>query len=274
MPKIYHLTLPIENLSLGYFLTQIPPHSSVLEFGPGCGHMTKYLKEELKCKVTCIELIPEMAKMAALYAEKMIISNIDEGEWEKEITGTFDYILFGDVLEHLKKPDLAIEKAIKILSPDGFIISSIPNISHNAIIMSLRHGKFQYTDFGLLDNTHIHFFTREEMNRIFNEKGLHCVEEKSIFKRPSSIEPQEFYIQNISLIYPLIRRRDGHIFQFVCKWSQKENSSSNQSAKGIRLSIAQALFCLFVDINDYLAKRWNFKFALPRFLKPHNRRFY
>ena len=85
----------------------------------------------------------------------------------------FDYIIFGDVLEHLRNPLSALEEVKEhCLKDDGKVIASIPNIMHISIIKDLiLNGNFTYTDRGLLDKTHIHFFTEKEIKKMFIEAG-------------------------------------------------------------------------------------------------------
>ena len=118
------------------------------------GYMTRYMKEELDCRVTEVEISAEMARHAALYAEQMVVGNLDTDPWFETIEGPFDYVVMGDVLEHLRNPRKTLEKAVSLLKPGGFILSSVPNISHNAVVMGLLKGEFPYQSFGLLDDTH------------------------------------------------------------------------------------------------------------------------
>ena len=83
----------------------------------------------------------------------------------------FDYIIFGDVLEHLHNPSDVINRCRHILKDHGKIISSIPNLMHYSVLYQLINGNFTYTDTGLLDKTHIHFFTYNEIVRLYDENG-------------------------------------------------------------------------------------------------------
>ena len=158
MARIYHIEdeLVISDSCLCF----LKPGSTVLEFGSATGYATRYMKENLGCHVTCIEKIPEMVEAGRAIADKMIQADVETDSWENELDQLFDFIMFADILEHLRNPSAVVARAKAFLKPDGRILTSIPNIAHNAIIMSLRSGKFKYTETGLLDNTHIHFMTR------------------------------------------------------------------------------------------------------------------
>lgn len=248
------------------FLSSIPLNSRVLEFGTATGYITRYLKEKMNCSVTGVELMPDMAAIASQYTEKMIVADIDSNDWMNEIEGTFDCILFFDVLEHLRTPEKTLNNALQYLSDKGCIITSIPNIAHNAVIMGLRRGKFEYTGYGLLDNTHIHFFTRSSMIDLFYGAGLTLLEENSPLNRPSITELKEYYIRKPLSSISLLLRKDAHVYQFVCKWGKKNSctASHKNPYKGIRLSLSQILLTLLLDPYDYLKDKYNFK--LPEFI--------
>ena len=91
--------------------------------------------------------------------------NIDE--FTIPFTEKFDYIIFGDVLEHLRHPEEVIKMCRDVLNENGIIIASIPNIMHISVMEQLIEGRFIYEDTGLLDRTHIHFFTYYEIMFMF-----------------------------------------------------------------------------------------------------------
>ncbi len=250
------------NPSFKYFLEQIPPGSRVLEFGPALGYMTKFLKEERNCKVTCIELNPKMAETAAQYAEKMIVADIDLDTWENKLEELYDYAIFADVLEHLRYPEHTIQKTLHYLKPDGYVLTSIPNISHNAVILGLQRGNFTYTQYGLLDNTHIHFFTRTSMYKLFADHQMHCVEEKDIIKRPGATELNQCYLYQPFSSLLLFHRKDGHVYQFICKWCKSNTHSPSCRSKGYRYPVWKLPLLFYFNIKDFLRIKYDIHFRL------------
>ncbi len=101
-----------------------------------------------------IEINKAAAEIAGHIAN-VTVGNIEDKKLPFE--GEFDYILFGDVLEHLHDPQDVIRFCRGKLSEHGCIIANVPNIMHISVMEQLLHGKFEYTDSGLLDRTHIHF---------------------------------------------------------------------------------------------------------------------
>lgn len=116
-----------------------------------------------------LEINPRAAELAAAYG------NVKAGNIEEQDVDfgdvTFDYIIFGDVLEHLRDPKGALEYCRSLLSEGGRVIASVPNLMHWSVMRVLIDGYFPYGDFGLLDRTHIHFFTYYEMISMFAGAG-------------------------------------------------------------------------------------------------------
>lgn len=238
------------------FLT---PGTEVLEIGSATGYATRYMTEKLKCTVSCIERSPEMAESGKRFAKKMIVADLELDNWEKSLgEDRFDYIMFADVLEHLRSPADVLRRIKPFLKPGGYLLSSIPNIGHSSIILGLRNGVFDYRNTGLLDNTHIHFMTRKSIEHIFNSNGLYCVAEENKMARPCDTEFEYFYFKNPLMALSLIGKRDAHVYRFVQKWSASENEIRviNQ---GHQLNIFGRFYELFYDLLCFMRRRAGIK---------------
>lgn len=166
------LSLPPTS-SVWKILMQIKPGSKILECGCATGYMTKYMTEELHCKVYIVEYDEEAFSVAKQYAEDGICGDLMQLEWvEKFNQIIFDYIVFADVLEHLYDPQKVLANAIKLLGDNGTVLASIPNIAHNDIILKLIQDRWDYTKRGLLDKTHIHFWAKNNIVPFFHSAGL------------------------------------------------------------------------------------------------------
>ena len=144
----------------------------VLEVGPGWGHVTRALKQR-GCHVTCMELSAEMAAVTERFCDRMIVGNIETADLGQELPSQcFDAITFGDVLEHLRNPVAVLRQVRPLLSGSGCIVASIPNVSHRSVLYALLLGEFPYSDDGLLDRTHLRFFTRRTLETMFREAGF------------------------------------------------------------------------------------------------------
>lgn len=153
-------------------LDLVPRGARVLEFGCATGYMSEALRERLGCSVTGIEISPEAGELARERCDRLIIGDAEQLDYE-ELFGKerFDAILFVDVLEHLREPAALLRRIRPFLSRNGVVIASIPNIAHGSVRLALLAGEFRYRDVGLLDDTHLRFFTREGIRDLFEGTG-------------------------------------------------------------------------------------------------------
>lgn len=141
----------------------------VLEVGCDLGVTLLEIKNRYPgSKVYGIEINPSSAGIAGYFAE-VEVGNIEDRKIPFE--GKFDYIIFGDVLEHLHDPQGIVRFCKGILAEHGCILTSIPNLMHVSVMEQLLHGRFVYQDDGLLDKSHIHMFTCYEIQKMFLEEG-------------------------------------------------------------------------------------------------------
>lgn len=152
-------------------LRRLPPQGSVLELGPGPGAMTRVMVDR-GYSVTVVEYDPGALESLTAMGVEVIAGNLETDDWVKQLEGRrFDAILACDVLEHLRWPDHVLKALTSLMQPMGQLIISIPNVSYAGIVAGLMHGTFDYTQTGLLDQTHIRFFTRRSMEKALLEYG-------------------------------------------------------------------------------------------------------
>jgi 2-polyprenyl-3-methyl-5-hydroxy-6-metoxy-1,4-benzoquinol methylase len=135
------------------------PHR-VLDVGCAAGRLGRKLREQDKvAELVGVEIFEAPASEAARFYDRVYTDDIETLELPLE--EYFDYIICGDILEHLRDPWSTLEKLHRLLKPQGVIIASIPNIRYWRILRDLVFlGKWEYVDSGILDNTHLRFFTR------------------------------------------------------------------------------------------------------------------
>ncbi|RZL62468.1 MAG: class I SAM-dependent methyltransferase [Pedobacter sp.] len=144
----------------------------VLDVGCASGNFGKMLKEIYGCKVWGIEPDTTSAEIARTKIDTVFNTTFDENI-QISNDEKFDCIFFNDVLEHLQQPNEALKLASKYLNESGCIIASIPNIRYYPVILSLlRYKDFKYLDAGVMDKTHLRFFTKKSMIRLFEECDL------------------------------------------------------------------------------------------------------
>lgn len=202
----------------GKVLNQIRPNSCVLECGCATGYITKFMKEQLGCKVHIIEYEQEAFDVARQYAEGGICGDLTADNWTAAFAGMqFDYILFMDVLEHLPSPEKTLQQAATLLKHDGTVLISLPNIAHNDILINLYKDTFNYSDVGLLDNTHIHFYGRNNLSALVRSAGLEMTKIDKTYVKTGTSElfwKEECKIP-ADLLPVLANRPEGEVYQFV-----------------------------------------------------------
>lgn len=149
----------------------VPPTASrILDVGCGAGMLGRLLKQRQDCAVTGIELNTEQAEKARQALDQVYCG--DAGEIIPLLTGCFDCIILADVLEHLRDPWRVLAVIKELLTPDGLLILSIPNIGHWSVVRDLIEGHWSYNGSGLLDRDHLRFFTRASLEAALREAGF------------------------------------------------------------------------------------------------------
>ena len=216
----YDLNINMNNKNSSHTLVmeQIKPESRVLELGCATGYMTRYMNEKFGCTVDIVDIDAYSLHKAREYAHDSYCDDLDNGAWFLHYyTGNneYDYILFADVLEHLKDPLTVLNWAVRLLKKNGKIIISIPNICHNDIIIQLFYDHFRYTDLGLLDNTHIHFWGREDFIQMAEKAGLKVTDTRTVIFPTQGTEQRYDTRVNGELMRLLMDRPYGEVYQWV-----------------------------------------------------------
>ena len=215
----YDFTLDLDTINtMSIIANWITERSRILEFGPANGRLTKYLSEEKHCVLTIVEIDEASGREAGQYAEKSFLGK-EKGDIEKYYWNDgdkYDFIIFADVLEHLSHPREVLLECKKILKESGKILISVPNIAHNSIIIDLCNDKFEYGKTGLLDKTHIHFFTYMTFVQLVESIGYEIYEKEYIYSRVGNNEIHNTYLDIPTEVSNYLRKRKaGSIYQYV-----------------------------------------------------------
>jgi SAM-dependent methyltransferase len=190
----------------------------VLEFGCASGYVSRVLRDQ-GCRVVGIEIDPEFASQAKEFCEEVIIGNAEDLDLES-ILGerSFDVAVFGDVLEHMGDPLGMLRRVRQWLVPDGYVVASLPNIAHGAVRLALLEGRFDYTPEGLLDETHLRFFTLDTIKDLFHQAGFVLAETRrthvGIFESEIPLRREDFEPDVLARIEA---DHDATTYQFVVK---------------------------------------------------------
>lgn len=151
---------------------------SVLEIGCGEGNTLLWLQHSGLAK-SCrgIEILPDVAARGQQEGAEIVVADIEQGGIPFD--DQYDLVLCLDVLEHLRDPWATMEIIVDSIKPGGYLIASIPNISHISIISDLiLHNNWDYADAGILDKTHLRFFTEKTTQQLLSGAGLKIIQHK------------------------------------------------------------------------------------------------
>jgi len=193
----------------------------VLEVGCDLGATLLDIKYKFPNATICgTDINPYAIRVAKHLLDDAMVYDIDECALPYK-SEYFDYIIFGDVLEHLRDPLKVVKYCKTLLKKDGRIISSIPNLMHYSILKDLLiNGEFTYTDTGLLDRTHIHLFTEKEINKMFTEAGYNIDNVRYLETNPTKYE-RDFINQLLTIPGSDITAKMLSTFQFLYIVSKK-----------------------------------------------------
>ena len=154
-------------------LKEIPSH--ILDVGCSNGTLGQDLKRAFpNATVIGIEKDPAMAKVATNHLDEVIVTDLDNAAWSDNLTGhTFDLIICADVLGHLKKPWEVLYILQQLLTPEGYLIISLPNVRHWSVIYQVFvKGDWPILNSGIFDKTHLRFFTKRSAKRLMEKSSL------------------------------------------------------------------------------------------------------
>ena len=163
-----------ENEASGLLCKMIPRGARVLDVGCGDGSLAKMLI--MKKNVSVIGLEPD--EYRAAMAVKNGIDTL-QAELRPDLVdklGKFDVVLFADVVEHLMHPEIVLKHAHDFLLPSGFVLISVPNVAHLSMRVNLFKGNFDYTSAGIMDSTHLRWFTKKTLFTLLETNGYKVLE--------------------------------------------------------------------------------------------------
>ena len=150
----------------------VPPGATVLDVGVASGEPVARELQAQSCQVFGVEIDQDAAQAASRYCRDVRVADLDDPTALAPWPDPFDVVLALDVLEHLRHPAEVLRRAVTLLKAGGFVCVSIPNIAHYTVREQLLHGRFEYTDDGLLDRTHLRFFDWPAVVTLFQDAGV------------------------------------------------------------------------------------------------------
>jgi 2-polyprenyl-3-methyl-5-hydroxy-6-metoxy-1,4-benzoquinol methylase len=207
----------------------------VLELGPATGYMSRAFAAA-GSTVVGIEIDPAMAERANEFCERVVVGDLDTLDLAAEFgEDRFDAIVAADVLEHLKDPLETLNRLRPLLKPEGFFVISVPNVAHGSVRLALLSGDFKYGDIGLLDSTHLRFFTRETLEQLLDDAELGLIE---MCRHELDLEASEVAFDS-GAVPPQLRDElendpEARTYQFVVKAITMERDGLRELQRRLR----------------------------------------
>lgn len=146
----------------------------VLDVGCSSGYLARPLVAR-GCTVTGIELDPRAAEAAREICEEVLVGDVETMELPFG-PGSFDVVLCGDLVEHLRDPEAFLRRVRPAIAEDGRLALTTPNVANWSMRLGLLAGRWRYTERGILDRTHTHLFTRKTLVETLERAGYRIVE--------------------------------------------------------------------------------------------------
>lgn len=235
---LYQRTVDSEsNDSLSLIASLISPGQTFLDIGMGTGGLGQFLSQRFSIVADGVTLNPAEANIARTWYRHVKVADLDRDDLGTLFEGQrYDCIVCADVLEHLKEPQTLLSQCKALLNPGGRLITSVPNVGYCGLVAELAQGDFRYRLEGLLDNTHLRFFTRTSLHRFFDENGWAT---QSVQTTQRSLLTSEFRVAFDSLP-PAVARHllaapDALTYQFISVL-QPAQSVTHSGADGSSVS--------------------------------------
>ena len=153
---------------------RVPRGSCVLDVGCATGYLGSWLKTTRHCAVDGVDAVAEDLEIAKHRLNRVYLRDLDKPDWAHGLE-QYDVILMMDVLEHLRMPQRTLQIATTLLCPQGCLIINVPNVANWRVRFELLRGRWEYQETGILDRTHVYFFTRRTLETMLRENNFEII---------------------------------------------------------------------------------------------------
>jgi methionine biosynthesis protein MetW len=210
-----------EEAAWTHVVRQVGTGKDVLDLGCWDGLLLETLAKHAGCRGVGIERNADAAARARARGIEVVEADLDADPFADRLGGRrFDVAILADVLEHVLRPVELLRTIVdRCLRPGGHLVLSVPNVAHGSIRLALLLGDFEYTETGILDRTHLHFWTRRGLHAVLRDAGLKIDVERPI-DRPLAIEVAEKALADAGFPSPVLaefltRNVESRTFQWV-----------------------------------------------------------
>lgn len=222
------------NTSHALLVELVGREKRVLDVGCASGYLGEALKQR-GCTVAGVEYDAEAADAAKAVLDQVVVGDITELDLVGHFgEGSFDAVVFGDVLEHVVDPAAVLRATRPLLAPGGSVAISIPNVAHGAVRLSLLRGRFEYRPLGLLDETHLRFFTRDTLRDLLDEGGFVAVDMRrtvaGVFDTEVAVRREDFDERVVEAVED---DPDATTYQFVFRAVPRDEAATAATAAAV-----------------------------------------
>jgi 2-polyprenyl-3-methyl-5-hydroxy-6-metoxy-1,4-benzoquinol methylase len=151
------------------------PGQAILELGCGSGGTARTVRAANKAgRYVGIELLEDAAAAARDVIDEVLVGDVESLDLAP-LAGQFDALIASEVLEHLVDPWVTVRRLVECLKPGGMVYASSPNVAHWHILRGLIRGRFDYRDAGVMDRTHLRWFTPGAYRAMFEAAGVEVI---------------------------------------------------------------------------------------------------
>lgn len=217
MSEQYRTTVDPEapNNPHSFAISMVGSGNRVLELGCSVGYVTEHLVARGN-DVVGVEIDSAAAEEARRFAARVHVLDLDLLPASSIEPGPFDVVLLGDVIEHLRDPVAVLRDLAGVLAPDGRFVISIPHVAHIDVRLMLLQGRWEYQQDGLLDRTHLRWFTREGLRGVLAEVGFVATRvERVVFGLGASLLPVDVVGVGSDIVRFAEADPEAYTYQFV-----------------------------------------------------------
>ena len=241
-----------ERTSLSVLASLVTSGARVLDLGTGSGALGQYLRDKANCTVDGITINDQEAALARPNYRRVEVADLEQAGWPALFEGEqYDFIVCADVLEHLSRPETALRACRQMLAPDGQLLISIPNAAYGGLVAELLEGDFTYREEGLLDRTHLRFFTRRSLQLFLSAEGWNLDRVEAI-ERP--VTESEFR-GSFDKLPPAVARYllaapDAGTYQLVAAARPRSDANGSRADRGGSQPPLAALYSVQLYLGD------------------------
>ena len=185
---------PASDTAGAQVLRLVGTKKNVLELGAGPGGISRPLVKLNMCQVTALEMDSASVQILRDFCHHVVQADLNAMDWTSKLpTPLYEVVVIADVLEHLYDPWRTLRQVHDLIPDDGCVVVSIPHSSHAALIACLLEGDIRYSEWGLLDKTHIRFFSLANIQTLFEGAGLKIIDACFVLRHPTETEFKDIW---------------------------------------------------------------------------------